>query len=490
MESPWTWMWLSWMGWGACLAAGAAGWLGYRKFRRELQEKDERLRELGERAAVGESRATEGILAAKKQENAVETLRAELKAAATALSAARSESAEARALLAEKTERLNHAETEGKAAREREKDTERELRKVSQQASALEAELREVRDHQTQARESLRTEFAALASKLLDERGSAFAEQNRQGLDALLKPLGQRLKDFQQRVEEVYGKEADQRLLLKKEIGDLLRTNQQLGQEANQLAQALKGQSKTLGNWGELVLERVLEASGLEKGRDFIAQESHLDEEGKRHVPDVIIRLPDERRLVVDAKMSLAAFVRHGAAENPEAAAAEALLHAQAVRKHVDDLSKKRYQDLPGGRSPDFVFLFMPSEPALSLALLTEPPLFDDAFSKKVILTSPSTLMAGLRLVFQLWQQESQNRHATEIARQAGGLHDDFVRFLEELDGIGSGLDQAKARYEKARRKLAEGKGNLVRRVDLLKKLGAKADKELPAAWQDTLPPE
>jgi DNA recombination protein RmuC len=445
------------------------------------------LKDQGEKLAVWEARSADGENAFGRLAGELESHRAELKQLAAIKSALEVDAAELKAFLLEKSRRVTVLETELTASLETVKALEKECRRVSQQASAFEAELKEVRENQGQARESLRTEFAALASKLLEERGMAFAEQNRQGLDALLKPLGERLRDFQQRVEDVYGKEADQRLLLKKEIGDLLRMNQQLGQEANQLAQALKGQSKTLGNWGELILERVLEASGLEKGRDFTLQESFVDEDGRRSIPDAIIRLPGERRLVVDSKMSLASFVRHGAAVTPEQVTIEALAHAQSVRKHIDDLSKKRYQDLPGEKSPDFVFLFMPSEPALSLALLTEPTLFDEAFGKKVILTSPSTLMAGLRLVFQLWQQETQNRNAAEVARQAGGLHDDFIRFLEELDGVGAGLDQARARYEKARKKLSEGKGNLVRRVDNLKKLGAKADKELPTSWQDSL---
>jgi DNA recombination protein RmuC len=360
------------------------------------------------------------------------------------------------------------------------------LNKVEREQSAVEAVLRETREREPEMRRTLQQELSTLAAKFLDEKGKEFSEKNLKSLDDVLNPLRERIKDFEKKVETVYDKEAEQRISLKKEIEILNLANQRISQDAQNLATALKGQNKTGGNWGEIILERVLESSGLEKGREYSIQQTLEGDDGKFR-PDVIINLPEKRHLVVDSKLSLVAYERFCFAENPETAEVEMKAHTQSIRRHVDGLSAKKYQDLYGLQTVDFVFLFMPVEPAFTEAVKKDPALFQDSFEKSVIIVSPSTLMFTLRTVASIWKQEYRSRNAAEIARQAGLLHEKFVGFLGDLEDVGDNLTKAQSRFEEARKKLKDGRGNLIGKVDELKKLGAKSSKSIPESWKDSM---
>jgi DNA recombination protein RmuC len=355
----------------------------------------------------------------------------------------------------------------------------------SQDLSSARTELQILRDSAPRTLEAMRMEFSSIAERLLKEKGGEFAEQNKTSLETLLTPLRDRLKDFEKKVDDSQKEGRDQHIELKTQIRDLLGMNQQLSLEAQNLTTALKGENKKGGNWGEIVLERVLEMSGLEKGREYEVQQAYSNDEGKRKLPDAVVHLPNKRQLIIDSKLSLLGYERYCSAETPEAAAAELLVHIASVRQHVRDLSEQRYHDLPGLVTPDFVFLFMPIEPAFIVAVKQDSALFQEAFNRNIIIVSPSTLLATLRTVANIWKQEYRHRNVEDIARQAGDLYDKFVGFLEDLDGVGDSLSKAQGRFEEARKKLKEGKGNLVGRVEKIRGLGIKFKKVLPASWQE-----
>lgn len=366
---------------------------------------------------------------------------------------------------------------------------EEELRDLAAERAALASALREQQQGHRQrleevqaARDELRAQFAELAGKIFDEREQRFAENSQQRLAQLLDPLRERIHSFEQRVEQSYQQEARERFSLGKELERLQQLNQRLGDEATNLTRALKGQ-KTQGNWGELVLERVLEFAGLEKGREYDTQVSLRGAGGERFQPDVLVRLPGERQVVVDAKVSLTAWQQYVAAED-EAGRAQALRqHVQSLRSHLKGLSAKDYQRLEGLHSLDFVLLFVPLEGAFAAALQAEPGLFQESFAQNIVIVSPTTLLATLRVIDSLWRQERQNLNAREIAERAGWLYDKFVLFVQDLDEIGSRLQQLDKAYASARNKLGEGRGNLIGRAEQLKALGARASKSLPADW-------
>ncbi|MCY1331244.1 RmuC family protein [compost metagenome] len=361
-----------------------------------------------------------------------------------------------------------------------------ELRRLDADRASLEAELREQRESHEQrmtdlqaARDDLRAQFAELAGKIFDEREQRFAETSQQRLGQLLDPLKERIQAFEKRVEESYQQEARERFSLGKELERLQQLNQRLGDEATNLTRALKGQ-KTQGNWGELVLERVLEHAGLERGREYETQVSLKSAEGERFQPDVLIRLPGDKQVVVDAKVSLTAYQQFIAADD-EAIRQQALRqHVLSLRNHVKGLSGKDYRRLEGLHSLDFVLLFMPVEAAFSVALQAEPNLFQEAFERNIVIVSPTTLLATLRVIDSLWRQERQSQNAREIAERAGALYDKFVAFVQDLDEMGSRLQQLDKAYANARNKLVEGRGNLIGRAENLKLLGARASKSLP----------
>lgn len=363
---------------------------------------------------------------------------------------------------------------------------EAELRRLTAECAALAAELQEHRDNQQQrlddlqgARDELRAQFAELATKIFDEREQRFAETSQQRLGQLLDPLKERIQAFEKRVDESYQQEARERFSLGKELERLQQLNQRLGDEATNLTRALKGQ-KTQGNWGELVLERVLEHAGLEKGREYHTQVSLKGEGGERFQPDVLIRLPGERQVIVDAKVSLNAYQQYVAAVDEPLRQQALKQHLLSLRSHLKGLSGKDYQRLEGLHSLDFVLLFVPIEAAFAAALQAEPNLFQEAFEQQVVIVSPTTLLATLRVIDSLWRQERQGQNAREIAERAGQLYDKFVAFIADLDEMGSRLQQLDKAYASARNKLVEGRGNLIGRAENLKLLGARASKSLP----------
>jgi DNA recombination protein RmuC len=331
-----------------------------------------------------------------------------------------------------------------------------------------------------EAKEALTSQFKNLANEILEDKSKRFTEQNVANLDALLKPLQTKLTEFKEQVNTSYGNEARERFALKNEIERLANLNLRMSDETRSLTQALKGDSKVQGNWGELVLESILESSGLRKGEEYLVQDSHTQTDGSRLQPDVVVKLPEGRSLVVDSKVSITAYSRHAEASDPVIAEQELAAHIQSLRQHIQGLSSKNYSSLYGIGSVDFVLMFVPIEPAFLLALKTAPNLYQEALAKNIVLVCPSTLMATLRTVAHLWRQDSQNRNALEIAKQCGTLYDKFVGFVDDLEKLGQRLDQAQTSYHDAFNKLKSGKGNLIRTAEKVRELGVKPSKNLP----------
>ncbi len=331
-----------------------------------------------------------------------------------------------------------------------------------------------------EARERLTVEFKVLAEQILDAKGKAFSEQSRTQVDGVISPLRQQLGEFRKRVEDVYDKEARDRAALFNEIGHLKNLNARIGEDALNLTKALKGNVKTMGGWGEIILERLLEASGLEKGRTYETQVNLKDDHGNRFQPDVIVRLPEGRDVIVDAKVSLKAYASYHSAGTDEHRGAAMKAHLASLRSHLRGLSEKHYEDLQGIRTIDFVLMFVPIEAAFIAAMENDRSLFQDAFEKNIIMVSPSTFLVTLRTISNIWRVSDQNENAVEIARQAGGLYDKFVGFIDALEEVGCQLDRARDAHQKARERLATGRGNLVRRAEQLKALGIKTNKAIP----------
>ncbi|MBP8926532.1 MAG: DNA recombination protein RmuC [Pseudomonadales bacterium] len=331
-----------------------------------------------------------------------------------------------------------------------------------------------------QARAQLSVEFSTLADRIFQEKTDRFARDSRTTLDLTLTPLREQLKDFRRRVDEVYSGDTEGRVKLLHEIGALKELNRQMSDEALNLTRALKGDSKVQGGWGEVILERVLEDSGLHKGREYDTQVVIRDAQGQRRIPDVIVRLPEGRDVVIDAKVSLRDYERYCSAADEQVRSAALKAHVGALRNHIDSLSVKDYQDLEGLRTLDFVLIFVPIEAAFITALEQEPALFRRAYDRNIIMVSPTTLLATLRTVQSIWRYERQSRNAEEIARGAGALHDQFARVLESLDDLGRQLARTQGAFEQTLDRLARGRGNLVSRVVKLEKLGARTRKQLP----------
>ncbi len=360
--------------------------------------------------------------------------------------------------------------------------TERDL--AIQNSIRLEAELTSERrqavariEALNEAKEALTAQFKNLANEILEDKSKRFTEQNATSLDALLKPLQTKLTEFKEQVSTSYQNDARERFALKTEIERLSSLNLRMSDETRSLTQALKGDSKVQGNWGELVLESILDSSGLRKGEEYVVQDSHTQADGSRLQPDVVVRLPEGRHLVVDSKVSITAYARYAAALTPEIAQAELHLHLQSLRQHIQDLSSKNYSSLHGLGAIDFVLMFIPIEPAFIAAIKASPNLQDEALAKNIVLVCPSTLMATLRTVAHLWRQDQQNRNALEISRQCGALYDKFVGFVEDLQKLGQRLEQAQTSYHDAFNKLKSGKGNLIRSAEKVRALGVKPTK-------------
>jgi DNA recombination protein RmuC len=337
-----------------------------------------------------------------------------------------------------------------------------------------------------EAKEALTIQFKNLANDILDDKTRRFTEQNALSLDALLKPLQTKLTEFKEQVSTSYANESRERFALKSEIERLSALNVKMSDETRSLTQALKGDSKVQGNWGELVLESILESSGLRKGEEYLVQDSHTQVDGSRLQPDIVVRLPEGRHLVVDSKVSITAYARHAESVDADTAQIELNAHIQSLRQHIQGLSSKNYSSLYGVGSVDFVLMFIPIEPAFLLALKSAPNLYQEALAKNIVLVCPSTLMATLRTVAHLWRQDHQNKNALEIARQCGALYDKFVGFIDDMEKLGQRIDQAQTSYHDAFNKLKTGKGNLIRTAERVRELGVKPSKTLPTGLLDS----
>ena len=330
------------------------------------------------------------------------------------------------------------------------------------------------------AKEKLSESFKALAGEIFESKQKTFKHQSEEQLSQLLKPLGERLKDFQNRVETAYSEESKERFSLRNELKHLRDLNARMSQEAINLTNALKGESKTQGTWGEIVLERVLEKSGLVKGREYEVQLSLKSDEGRRYQPDVVVHLPEGKDIIVDSKVSLTAYERFCSAEDEAEQTLQAAAHVQSLRQHVKQLGEKDYQNLMGVRSLDFVLMFVPIEAAFSMALQSDDGLFGDAFDQNIIIVTPSTLLVTLRTIQNIWRYEHQSANAQEIANKAGSLYDKLVGFVGDLELVGARLASAQNAYDDAHKKLSSGRGNLLRRAESMRALGVSASKKLP----------
>jgi len=331
-------------------------------------------------------------------------------------------------------------------------------------------------------RKQLKVEFENLANDILKTSQKQFSQQSRDGLDLFLKPFRQQVNDFKSRVEEIHSKELTQRAELKTELKQLHELNRQMTEEANHLSTALKGEKKTQGNWGELILENVLDRSGLIAGKDYQREVSFNTDDGRRR-PDVIVYLPEEKHLVIDAKVSLNAYTRFVNAEDEAERTLAIKEHVAAFSQRMTDLSDKNYFDLPGIKSPEMVFMFVPIESAFVEAIKSDESLFHAAIDKRILITTPTTLLTSLNIVRQLWRFEDQNKHTAKLAASASGVYNQLRLFLESMDKLGDQLDKAQNTYKEARDRLASGKGNLVKRVAEFEQLGIAVKKEMPDAF-------
>jgi len=323
-------------------------------------------------------------------------------------------------------------------------------------------------------------EFENLANKILEEKTGKFTEQNKTNLDAILKPLQEKIKDFEKKVEETHKKDIEDRASIQERIRNLIESSNKISEEANNLTKALKGESKTQGNWGELILENILERSGLVKDREYFVQQSLRDDSGNRFQPDVIVKYPGDRSVVVDSKVSLVAYERYVSAKDDKEREKALSDHLISIKSHVKSLSEKSYSDLYQLKTLDFVMLFMPIEPAYLIAIQHEPDLWNYAYEKRILLISPTNLIAALKMIASIWRQEYQSQNVMEIALQSGALYDKFVGLVDDLQDIGNKLESTRKAHDNAMNKLSTGKGNLLGRVENIKKLGAQTKKEIP----------
>lgn len=382
-------------------------------------------------------------------------------------------------------------------------------RRVSEERDVLKADLKEAQDKLSEVEKNLasarthfkdqearqaeqkkefeelnkrfNTEFENLANKILDEKSKKFTDQNKENLENVLKPLRERIKDFEKKVDEKYDTEQKERASLKGEIKVLHDLNKKISEEAHNLTTALKGDSKKQGNWGELILERILESSGLIKGEEYFTQQTNYNESGDRVFPDVVIQLPEDKQIIIDSKVSLVAYERFVNADDEEERDKWLKQHVLSVKTHIKGLSDKNYHTSKGINSPEFVLMFMPIESSFSASIRADDELFNFAWDKRIVIVSPSTLLATLRTVSSIWKQDRQTKNAIEIAKKSGDMYNKFVGFVEDMQKIGSRLNSTQTAYNDGMKKLSEGTGNLVRRAEELRKMGANTSKQLPS---------
>ncbi len=388
--------------------------------------------------------------------------------------------------LAKAEERAENLRTEMQYLK-RDLDSEREklseaLRSLESSRSYLKAQQEKLEEQKLEIQnnqEKFNKDFELIASRILEEKSTKFVENNRLNLDLIIKPLRENIKTFEEKVDKVYKAESDERNILRGHINQLIEQSNLMNQETKNLTRALKGDSKRQGNWGELILERVLERSGLVKDQEYRIQASHQSADGSRFQPDVVIDLPDDKHLIIDAKVSLTAYERLVNCENEEERNLHTKQHINSIRNHIIELSSKNYSELYKINSPDFVMLFIPIESSFSIAVQKDAELFNFAWEKHVVIVSPSTLLATLRTIASMWKQERQNRNVMEIARLSGEMYDKFIGFMTDMEGIGKNIKQSQDAYDKAINKLSSGRGNLSTTAEKIKKLGARTGKQL-----------
>jgi DNA recombination protein RmuC len=381
---------------------------------------------------------------------------------------------------------LDHFAEKLRESGERLQELQLEKERMGQELVRRESEVASLREKQAEQKKEIlelqdtfTKEFENLANKILDEKSTKFTEQNQKNIRNILMPLQEKIQLFEKKVDETRKENYGIHQALREQLMNLQNQNLKITREAENLTRALKGDSKMQGNWGELVLERVLEKSGLEKDREYTVQQSFQREDGSRVLPDVIIHLPNGNKMVVDSKVSLTHYERFVNADEEEQK--EFLKdHINSLKRHVEQLSAKKYEDLYEMESPDFVLMFVPIETAFTIAINAEPDLYNKAFERNIVIVTPSTLLATLRTIDTMWSNEKQRRNAIEIARQAGALYDKFEGLVTDLTQVGKKMDEAKKEYGGAMNKLVEGKGNIIGRIEKLKKMGAKAKKSLP----------
>lgn len=394
-----------------------------------------------------------------------------------------------------------------KAGKQREQELKDELTRVSAEKESLqrdaieyicqtaeskallqsrEEQLRIQQEELLNMRNQLNKDFQVLANQILEEKTLRFTDVNKTNMEAILRPLNEKLVEFRTRVEETYDKESKQRFSLEERIRELVALNNQISEDANNLTKALKGNNKVQGNWGEMILESILEKSGLKKGEEYFAQEFITDENGNRirneqqnyMQPDIVVAYPGGRKIIIDSKVSLNAYVRYVETDADEVRIMSEKEHIVSIKQHIDELSRKSYQDYV--ESLDFVMMFIPNEPAYILAMQLDSGLWDYAYRKRILLISPTNLIASLKVVADLWKREYQSRNAIEIAKRGAALYDKFAGFVETLQDVGKNIERSQKSYDKAFSQLKEGNGNLIRQAEMLKELGVKAQKELP----------
>lgn len=427
---------------------------------------------------------------------AIASLQEELKEQQTQHQASKQSEVRLEERLQSSTEQITKLEASLEEASTRTEQTRRntetirdELTRASAESEQLKKTLAEQEANLKNLQDQFRQEFKVMASELLEDKSQKFTELNKTNMDQILKPLKENIETFKEKVQETYEKETRERQSLKDELGRLYELNQQMSLEANNLTSALKGQSQTQGAWGEMQLEMILEKSGLQKDVHYSVQESFRTEEGKQLRPDVVLKMPENKQLVIDSKVSLTDYERYCSADTPEEKLKAEKAHLTSLRSHIKELDSKRYQDLYQLNSVDFVLMFVPIESAFSLAVQSELALkgagqaiYQEALEKNVVIVTTSTLLATLRTVESIWRQDNQNRHALEIAKKSGDMFDKFVNFVTDLEKVGKQLESTQTTYTDAMKKLSTGRGHLVGRAEAIRKLGAKANKNLSPA--------
>ena len=384
----------------------------------------------------------------------------------------------------EKLQALNDSLNEYKAGVE---DKQKEIIGLSSKLSSSEADYRhlnqrfeEKKKEIEEIQEKFRIEFKNLANEILEEKTQKFTAQNSERLTEILDPLNKKIKEFEKKVEETYLEETKQRISLKEEVKRLTELNVEVSKETSNLTKALKGDSKTQGNWGEVILESILERSGLKKDREYVIQPSYPGEDGSRLQPDVVVTYPGNRSVIIDSKVSLTAYERFSSEDSERPREQARKEHITSIRNHIRELSEKNYQDIYQLQTVDFVMMFLPVEPAYQLAIQEDPDIWNTAYEKRILLMSPTNLIAALKMVESMWRQEYQSKNVMEIARQSGALYDKFEGLITDLKDLGKRLDSAQIHYQNSMNKLSEGRGSLVSKVEKIKKLGAKTKKSLP----------